>query len=233
MHALKADIYRKFGRSEGHLALKGALLDPAFRVVLTLRLCQSAQQLPPVWRWFAAVPARLLHRLTSQLAGIEIPWRTTIAPGLALTHGRGIVVNAKARIGSNVTLFHGVTLGQRDYIDGTGGRHTAYPVIEDDVWIGPHAIVVGGVTVGQGSRIAGGAYVYEDVPPYCVVLGNPGQIVKRNCTPDVENRYLPASSGHESMPRQTQRQPPIADAGFSAGSAMPDAMPASKTTDYR
>ena len=46
MYALKADIYRKFRRSEGHLALKGALLDPAFRVVFTLRLCQSAQQLP-------------------------------------------------------------------------------------------------------------------------------------------------------------------------------------------
>lgn len=233
MHALKADIYRKFGRSEGRLALKGALLDPAFRAVLTLRLCQSAQQLPLPWRWLAAIPAKLLYRLTSQLAGIEIPWRTTIGPGLALTHGRGIVVNAKARIGSNVTLFHGVTLGQRDYIDSAGGRRTAYPIIEDEVWIGPHAIVVGGVTVGRGSRIAGGAYVHEDVPPYCVVLGNPGQIVKRNCTPDVDNPYVPASPDNASQSFQPQRQPPAADAGFNAGSAMPDAMPVSKTTDYR
>jgi len=189
MHALKADTHRKFGQSTHQLTLKGALLDPAFRVVVCLRLCQAAEQLPPGWRWLALLPARLLYRLVSQLAGIEIPWRTAIAPGLALTHGRGIVVNAGARIGRNVTLFHGVTLGQRDHIDAQGRRHTLYPVIEDEVWIGPHAIVVGGVTVGKGSRIAGGAYVFEDVPPYSVVMGNPGKIVKRDCTPDVDNRY--------------------------------------------
>lgn len=189
MHALKADTHRKFGQSTPQLTLKAALLDPAFRVVAVMRLCQAAQQLPPNWRWLAVWPARLLYRFVSQLAGIEIPWRTAIAPGLALTHGRGIVVNAGARIGSNVTLFHGVTLGQRDHIDAQGRRHTLYPVIEDEVWIGPHAIIVGGVTVGKGSRIAGGAYVFEDVPPYCVVLGNPGKIVRRDCTPDVDNRY--------------------------------------------
>lgn len=200
MHALKADTHRKFGQTDSRLALKGALLDPAFRVLACLRLCQAAQQIAPNWRWLAVWPARLLYRLVSQLAGIEIPWRTAIAPGLALTHGRGIVVNAGARIGSNVTLFHGVTLGQRDHIDVQGLRHTLYPVIEDEVWIGPHAIIVGGVTVGKGSRIAGGAYVFEDVPPYCVVLGNPGQIVRRDCTPDVQNRYseeeLPVQVGH-------------------------------------
>lgn len=213
MPSLKADIHRKFGRSDGHLALKGALLDPAFRVVVTLRLCQAAQQLPPAWRWFAMVPAQLLYRLTSQLAGIEIPWRTTIAPGLALTHGRGIVVNANARIGSNVTLFHGVTIGQRDYIDSEGRRNTVYPVIEDDVWIGPHAIVVGGVTVGKGSRIAGGAYVFENVPPYSVVMGNPGQIVKTNCTPDVDNRYAPVAVDEESQHSRPQRQSLAVNAG--------------------
>jgi serine O-acetyltransferase len=213
MPSLKADIHRKFGRSDGHLALKGALLDPAFRVVVTLRLCQAAQQLSPAWRWFAMVPAQLLYRLTSQLAGIEIPWRTAIAPGLALTHGRGIVVNVNARIGSNVTLFHGVTIGQRDYIDSQGQRNTVYPVIEDDVWIGPHAIVVGGVTVGKGSRIAGGAYVFENVPPYSVVMGNPGQIVKTNCTPDVDNRYVPTSVDEENRHLRPQRQSLAVNAG--------------------
>lgn len=197
MHALKADTHRKFGQSTPQLTAKAALLDPAFRVLAVMRLCQAAQQLPANWRWLAVLPARLLYRMVSQMAGIEIPWRTEIGPGLALTHGRGIVVNAGARIGSNVTLFHGVTLGQRDHIDAQGRRHTLYPVIEDEVWIGPHAIIVGGVTVGRGSRIAGGAYVFEDVPPYSVVLGNPGQIVRRDCTPDVDNRYR-----EENVPAQ-------------------------------
>jgi serine O-acetyltransferase len=87
-----------------------------------------------------------------------------------------------------VTLFHGVTLGQRDSIARDGTRSIKYPLIEDDVWIGPHAIVVG-VTIGKGSRIAGGAYVFEDIPPYSVVLGNPGKVVKSGCVPDVNNRW--------------------------------------------
>ncbi len=190
MHALKADTFREFGRFNGWLVLKGVVSHPAFRVVATLRCCQAANRCAPPLRWLLLLPARVLHRLASQWAGVELPWRTSVAPGLALTHGRGIVVNAGTRIGSNVTLFHGVTLGQRDHIDDEGRRLTTYPVIEDEVWIGPHAIVVGGVTIGQGSRIAGGAYVFESIPPHSMVLGNPGKIVKSNCTPDVDNRYV-------------------------------------------
>lgn len=189
MDALKADTHREFGRFSWPLVARGVALRQAYRVLVTLRCCQAAQQSRPAIRWLVLTPARILHRLACQWAGIELPWPTVVAPGLALTHGRGIVVNAGARIGSNVTLFHGVTLGQRDHIDSEGRRFTTYPVIEDDVWIGPHAIVVGGVTIGKGSRIAGGAYVFESVPPYCVVLGNPGKIVKHDCTPDVANRY--------------------------------------------
>lgn len=188
MDALKADTYRLFGRSGRWLVLKGMASNAAFRVAASVRLCQAAQRRAFLLRWLLLPAARLLHRLACQLAGIELPWRTAVAPGLALTHGRGIVVNVNSQIGRNVTLFHGVTLGQRDFIGKDGSRLSSYPVIEDDVWIGPHAIVVG-VRVGRGSRIAGGAYVYQDVPAYCVVLGNPGKIVKTHCTPDVVNRF--------------------------------------------
>lgn len=188
MDALKADTHRAFGRFSWSLVLKGLVLRAPYRVVVTLRACQAVEGSSPALRWLLAIPARALHRTACHLARVELPWRTAIGPGLALTHAGGLVVNVHARIGRNVTLFHGVTLGQRDYIDAQGQRTTSYPTIEDDVWIGPHAIVVGGVTVGRGSRIAGGAYVFENIPARCVVLGNPGRIVKTDCAPDVENR---------------------------------------------
>lgn len=188
MHPLRADTHRVFGRFSWWLVLKGAMLLPGFRVVLTLRCCQWVARLPVVIRWVLFVPARVMHGLASQLAGVELPWRTSIAPGLALTHARGLVVNSASRIGRNVTLFHGVTIGQSDQLLSDGSRISRCPVIEDDVWIGPHAIVVGGVTVGKGSRIAGGAFVFKDVPPRCLVVGNPAQIVKTHCEPDVSNR---------------------------------------------
>ncbi|URR15146.1 hypothetical protein LT980_11440 [Citrobacter portucalensis] len=86
------------------------------------------------------------------------------------------------------TLFHGVTIGQRDTIQGAGTRITGYPIIEDEVWIGPNAVIVGGVIIGQGSKIAAGAFVTESIPPFSIVVGNPGVIVKTGCIPDVMNK---------------------------------------------
>ncbi|MES2978494.1 MAG: serine acetyltransferase [Pseudomonadota bacterium] len=189
MLALTADTYREFGRFSWPLVIKGFLARPAFRVVITMRWCQAAATCSPALRWLVLGPARVLHRISAQRAGIEMSWRTEVAPGFAITHGRGIVVSPCARFGSNVTLLHGATVGQADSIGPNGERKHSFPVIEDEVWIGPHAIVVGGITVGRGSRIAGGAYVNEDVPPYSVVMGNPSQVVKTGCTPDVQNRF--------------------------------------------
>ena len=199
MHALRGDTHRAFGRFSWGLLVKGFLLRRSFRVLVTLRLCQAADHLQTPLRPLLLILAKVAHGLSSQAASIEIPWRTSVGPGAALTHGRGIVVNVHSRIGANVTLFQGVTLGQRDRIDAQGRRVTEYPVVEDDVWIGPYAIVVGGVTIGKGSRIAGGSCVFEDVPPHCIVVGNPGAIVKRNCQPDVTNPFPPdAVSGSKS-----------------------------------
>jgi acetyltransferase-like isoleucine patch superfamily enzyme len=50
--------------------------------------------------------------------------------------------------------------------------------IEDDVWIGSHAIILNGVTVGRGAIVGAGAVVTRDVPPYSVVTGSPAKVVK-------------------------------------------------------
>lgn len=184
--ALKADTCREFGSFSMRSLVTGIVTERNYRVLVALRLCQKASQSQGALR-FGLPFLRIAHRLASNSAAVDLPWRTEIAGGLAITHGWGLVVNPGARIGRNVTLYHGVTLGRRDRIDRNGERSTDYPVIEDDVWIGPHAIIVGGVKIGRGSRIAGGAFVTGDVPPYSVVSGNPGAIVRRDCKPDVMN----------------------------------------------
>jgi acetyltransferase-like isoleucine patch superfamily enzyme/SAM-dependent methyltransferase len=50
--------------------------------------------------------------------------------------------------------------------------------IGNDVWIGQSAIILSGVTVGNGAVIEAGAVVSRDVPPYAIVAGNPAQIVR-------------------------------------------------------
>ncbi len=51
-------------------------------------------------------------------------------------------------------------------------------VIGHDVWIGQDAVILGGVTLGHGSIVAGHAIVTKDVPPYGIAAGNPARLVK-------------------------------------------------------
>lgn len=60
--------------------------------------------------------------------------------------------------------------------------YTKGPVaIGDNVWIGDKATILPGVTIGRGCVIAANSVVSKDVPPYCVVGGNPAEILKQTC----------------------------------------------------
>lgn len=100
--------------------------------------------------------------ITEGCMGIELPVSTAVGPGLRLRHGFATVINPASRIGANVMLRQGVTLGNRQ-------RRDDCPVIEDDVEIGVGAVIIGAVTVGRGAKIGPNAVVFTDVPPGGVV----------------------------------------------------------------
>lgn len=56
-------------------------------------------------------------------------------------------------------------------------------IIEEDVWIGNHVILLSGVCVGRGSEIGAGSVVRKNVPPYSIVIGNPCKVVGFRFTP--------------------------------------------------
>jgi virginiamycin A acetyltransferase len=62
--------------------------------------------------------------------------------------------------------------------DVTGHAHRGDTVIGNDVWIGREAVIMPGVTIGDGAIIGTRAQVVKDVPPYAVVVGNPGRVVR-------------------------------------------------------
>ena len=53
-------------------------------------------------------------------------------------------------------------------------------IIGSNVWIGDKATILPGVKIGENSVVAANAVVTKDVPPYCVVGGNPAKILKMN-----------------------------------------------------
>ncbi|MEK9971102.1 MAG: CatB-related O-acetyltransferase [Ferrovibrio sp.] len=74
---------------------------------------------------------------------------------------------------------------------GNADAITKGPVrIGNDVWIGARAMILSGVTVGDGVIIAAGAVVTRDVPPYGIMAGNPARLIKHRFAPEIVSALL-------------------------------------------
>lgn len=94
-----------------------------------------------------------------------------------------IFIGDNVRMGRKVFITdnaHGAS--NRDLLDIAPNLRPLYSkgpvIIEDNVWIGEMVCIMPGVTIGHGSIVGANAVVTHDVPPYCVVGGNPAKILK-------------------------------------------------------
>lgn len=174
--------------------------DPAARSTLEILLTYPG--LHAIWGHRAAhwlwerglkLSARWLSNLNRALTGIEIHPGAQIGPRFFIDHGMGVVIGETAEIGTDVTLYHQVTLGGTSLEKGK--RH---PTLEDGVVVGAGAKILGGITIGRCSRIGANAVVVKPVPPESVVVGIPGEVVKREgekrpspVVPDLNHGELP------------------------------------------
>ena len=115
----------------------------------------------------------LLNGLNRHLNGIEIHPAAEIGENLVIIHPVGIVIGGHSRIGNNVQINQGVSLGyRRGPIPGDG-----HPIIEDDVVIAAGAKILGPIVVGRGAVIGANAVVLKSVPPYATAVGVPARII--------------------------------------------------------
>ncbi|ARB39537.1 serine O-acetyltransferase [Mammaliicoccus sciuri] len=156
--------------------------DPAARSSFEVVMTYSG--LHAIWsyliaNWFFKKKMYFIARSISQIArfftGVEIHPGATIGKRLFIDHGMGIVIGETCRIGNNVTIYQGVTLG------GTGKeRGKRHPDIGDNVLIAAGAKVLGNIEVGNNVNIGANSVVLKDVPDYSTVVGIPGRIVKQD-----------------------------------------------------
>jgi putative colanic acid biosynthesis acetyltransferase WcaB len=115
------------------------------------------------------VPYCVFYRIVfGWVLGIELPLTARVGAGLKLFHGQGLVVHQRVAIGSNVTLRHGTTIGEKHGPDDV-------PLIGNGVDIGAHAIILGAITLGDHSVIGAGSVVTRSVAAGAVVAGNPAR----------------------------------------------------------
>ena len=115
---------------------------------------------------------RIILRHYQYKFGIFIPYNTEIGEGFYIGHCGGIVVSSAVKIGKNCNINHNVTIGTK-----YGGKNPGNPIIKNNVYIGPGAKIIGGITVGNNVAVGANCVVTRDIPEDAVVVGIPGKII--------------------------------------------------------
>jgi maltose O-acetyltransferase len=107
-------------------------------------------------------------------AALDIGDNSSVAPFVHIWCGGRVVIGADCMIGSHVAIS---SLTHDHRAANMRDTMIARPVVvEDGVWIGSHAVILPGVTLGKGAVIGAGSVVTHDVPPYAIVHGVPATV---------------------------------------------------------
>jgi len=173
----------------------------------------AARSLLEVWTIYPGVQAIAFHRLSHALwqrgwrylprwlsfvsrclTQVDIHPGAKIGPRFFIDHGTGVVIGETAEVGSDVTIYHGVTLGGTSW--NPGKRH---PTLGNKVVVGAGAKILGPILVGDRARVAANSVVIEEVPADATVVGIPGRVVapRRRTTHgfDLDHHLIPDPVG--------------------------------------
>ena len=123
--------------------------------------------------------ARIISQFSRFLTGIEIHPKAKIGKNLFIDHGMGVVIGETSEIGSNVTIYHMVTLGGISPSINSNEQRLVkrHPTLSDCVVVGSGAQILGPVMIGTHAKIGANAVVTKDVPENAVMVGIPAKNV--------------------------------------------------------
>ena len=146
-------------------ALKIMVSTDSYRILFLTRIREAAHRL------HIPLVNHVLRVVQTAIFGIEIDRDVKMGEGVLLVHPLGVVIGGDSRIGARVRFYGNNTVGTV--------RDDGYPTIEEDVWIGAGARILGPIRIGAGCRIGANAVVLTDMPPNHVAVGVPAKIHPR------------------------------------------------------
>lgn len=143
------------------------LTSGSFRLVFRYRLVNYFKQ-HKILKIFYPIERLLYHKCCVK-NGCDIPSHVQIGGGWKIIHTWGIVMNSHTIAGENFTVLSGSVIGL---------NHTGTPTFGNNVYIGSHALVIGGVHIGNNVEVGAGAIVTHNVPDNAVVICDSAHVHK-------------------------------------------------------
>jgi serine O-acetyltransferase len=168
--ARQAELEGRLDARPNFLAFLRRLLHPRFLPIVLCRGSRAAM--------LGRIPVlpELLTYLNIVLFGLEVTPRCQIGPGIFFPHPSGTVIGAW-RIGSNVTILQGVTLGAKRMDLGFDFR--LRPEVGDNVVLGAGSKILGGIHIGDNVTVGANSVVVDSVEPGSTVVGIPARRVSK------------------------------------------------------
>ncbi|PHR27534.1 MAG: serine O-acetyltransferase [Desulfotalea sp.] len=141
--------------------------------VVLFRISQYMWSKKMIWRF-----APYIKRINEVLTGFECHLEANIDSGLLLAHTQNIVIGQGVKIGKQVTIYNGVTLGAVR-TNTTKNADNRYPKVMDRVVIYSGAKIIGNIVVGVDSVVGANAVVLQNIPSNCVAVGVPARLIGR------------------------------------------------------
>jgi len=153
--------------------------DPAARSVLEVIICYPGLHAiwfhriaHFLWNKHLKLLSRFISHVSRFLTGIEIHPGASVGKRFFIDHGMGVVIGETTKVGNDVLMYQGVTLGGNSFLKGK--RH---PTVGDNVAIGAGAKILGPVVIGSDVKVGAGSVVTKDVPDHTICLGIPARII--------------------------------------------------------
>lgn len=132
-----------------------------------------------LWQYGLQILPRLISEHSHSRTGIDIHPAAVIGKRFHIDHGTSIVIGETAKIGNDVKIFQGVTLGALS-VDREMVSKKRHPTIEDHVILYANATILGGTTViGERSVIGGNVWLTDSVPPNTQVFHKSDVVIRQ------------------------------------------------------
>jgi len=122
-------------------------------------------------RWLVAKIWGVANFCSEIVTGINFRKEVVVGEGFHILHPGATFIHPRTVIGDRCGIMQNVTIGTN--------MDERVPVIGNDVFIGAGAVVLGGITIGDGVRIAANSLVINDVPPNSFAVGVPAKAFPR------------------------------------------------------
>lgn len=166
----------RFSSNGGSKLREWVLPPPSFAYVKCLRKLEYHSNSTGLYHLILMILYYIKWYFLNIVTGITIP-RNVCAKGLTLYHHGSIVVNQATRIGENCCIMNNVNIGANQ-------GSTEAPLIGNNVYIGPGAVLFGNIIVADGCYIGANSVVSKSITsPNSVAVGAPAKVIKKDLVP--------------------------------------------------